>query len=342
MILIVGEYLNAKDFEEGGPFLSGLGTTFKSWLRQVGIDPRDCEFTNVVNEVPVGRQSIYSFCGPKEESLPGLKFVARGSYFRKEFYPHLEKLWSRINTHRPTLIIAVGDLALWALTSESSMMSARGRIHSGHSAIAGFKVLPTYSPAHVMGNWPDRLIVLSDLHKARHESTFPEIVRPRRLIHLYPTLDDLEDFLNEFILPEEFPKLDVDIETKSTMITCVGFAPTPYRAIVVPFFDESQPDGNYWRTKREEVQAWSWVRRVLRSGKRVGGQNFQYDMQYLWRQMGIKSPDFTDDTMLMHHALYPEMRKGLGFLASLYTNELPWKFMAKNRANDKTAKKDDE
>jgi DNA polymerase I-like protein with 3'-5' exonuclease and polymerase domains len=123
------------------------------------------------------------------------------------------------------------------------------------------------------------------------------------------------------------------------MITCVGFAPSPDRAIVIPFYDEEKPDGNYWPTPREEYNAWQFVRRCLRAGKRLGGQNFQYDMQYLWRQMGIKSPDFADDTMLMHHALQPEMQKGLGFLASVYTDELAWKFMHKTRHADKSAKK---
>tara|TARA_R110000868_G_scaffold307378_2_gene568837 strand:+ start:1639 stop:2670 length:1032 start_codon:yes stop_codon:yes gene_type:complete len=341
-IIIVGDYLTQRDDEEGGPFLGGLGKTYKAWMRQIGIDPRQCEFINVIDEPPIGRQSIFGFCGPKEQSIPGLKYVKRGSYLLREYFPKVERLWKIINTKKPNLVIAAGELALWALTSETSLLSARGRIHSGHSGIPGIKVLPTFGPQHIMGNWPDRMILLSDLEKARREAEFPEVRRPQRFIHLYPSLEDMEDFLNRYILPEEFPNLDVDIETKGQMITCVGFAPSRERAIVIPFYDVMKPDGNYWPTKREEYLAWCWVRRVLKLGKKVGGQNYQYDMQYLWRQMGIKSPDFADDTMLLHHALYPELRKGLGFMASLYTDELPWKFMHKIKVADKTGKKEDE
>jgi hypothetical protein len=35
----------------------------------------------------------------------------------------------------------------------------------------------------------------------------------------------------------------------------------------------------------------------------------------------------TADTMLLHHAMYPELPKSLGFLGSIYTNESAWKLM---------------
>lgn len=31
--------------------------------------------------------------------------------------------------------------------------------------------------------------------------------------------------------------------------------------------------------------------------------------------------------MVMHHALFPEMEKNLGFLGSIYTSEPAWKMM---------------
>ena len=57
--------------------------------------------------------------------------------------------------------------------------------------------------------------------------------------------------------------------------------------------------------------------------------------------MGIPVPSWTDDTMILHHALQPEMEKGLGFLASIYTDEGQWKRMVKHRSADRTGKKED-
>jgi hypothetical protein len=60
-------------------------------------------------------------------------------------------------------------------------------------------------------------------------------------------------------------------------------------------------------------------------------------MHHLWRTMGIPVPFASDDTMLLHHALQPELDKGLAFLGSIYTNEAAWKFQRKNA----TAKRED-
>ena len=338
MLLIVGEFLSAADAEAGRPFSDGPSKLFKALLHQVGISPSECEYANVIPRTPTGN-SMFGFCGKKEDGIPHMRYLKRGHYVREEFYPDIQRLWALINERKPNLILALGDLPLWALTSETAIKSARGRITLGNSAIPERKILPCHSPRQLFAEWHLRPIILADLTKARREQAFPEIRRPQRFIHLHPTLADLESFLTEFILP--CTDLDCDIETKGEMISCVGFAPSKDRAIVVPFFTEAQLDGNYWRTVHEEYLAWKWVARVLRLGKRVGGQNFQFDMQYLWRKMGIKSPDFTDDTMLMHHAHQPEMLKGLGFLGSVYTDELSWKFMHKVAVADKTAKKGD-
>jgi hypothetical protein len=64
----------------------------------------------------------------------------------------------------------------------------------------------------------------------------------------------------------------------------------------------------------------------LRVRQAVVGQNFLYDMRFLWQQYGIACPN-TDDTMLLHHSLYPELQKGLGVpgINLQVTNVQTWK-----------------
>jgi DNA polymerase I-like protein with 3'-5' exonuclease and polymerase domains len=119
-------------------------------------------------------------------------------------------------------------------------------------------------------------------------------------------------------------------------ITEIGFATSASRGINIPFWSRSRV--NYWRTQAEERAAWEWVRRIL-AEKDTVWQNGQYDMQYLWRTMGIPTPRFFGDTMILHHSLQPEMKKGLGFLASIYTDEPSWKFM---RTDHSTLKREDD
>lgn len=333
--------MSNKDVEEGGPWRDGIGRMFKGFLRQVGIEPRDCLFTNVFNFAPSPRCTLDQLLGPKTEGIPNVKPLKRGKYILARYKPDVEKFWAYVNHHQPNLILAAGDLALWAtVAGQNSIDFARGRVSLPNSAIAGRKILPVYSPKQVVANWSMRPVLLADLEKAARECMFPEIRRPQRFIHIDPTLEEMEDFLNQYIIPS--PYLSSDIETKGTVITCVGFSPSPERALVVPFYSKSAPGNNYWRTPREEKLAWNFVRRVLSLGKAVCGQNYQYDMQYEWREMGIPNPDFSDDTMLLHHVLQPELRKGLGFLASVYTDEIAWKGMHKVSSTDKTKKRGDE
>src|SRR5690606_18082006 len=129
------------------------------------------------------------------------------------------------------------------------------------------KVLPTYHPAAMMRDMSLRPVLLADLDKARREQEFPDIRRPQREIWVEPNLADLDLFEQEHINPSPF--LSIDIETKGRQITCIGFAPTKSVALVVPFYDPSRADGNYWRTFTDELAAWRWVRRICALRKRI-------------------------------------------------------------------------
>jgi len=336
-LMVVGEFPTQNETTTG-PFTNGLWGYFKAKLASVGINPREVIWRNVINQ-PATNFFAFTQKG-KPGSLTGIPPVAPGYYIRQEFSSDFTKLYADIQRSKPNLILAVGDLPLMALTHQKALKFARGRVTTTIAAAGGTKVLPTYHPRAVMAEIKQEPVLFADLHKAKREMKFAEVRRPRRFLHLYPSLEDLESFWQEFILPSS--ALSVDIETKGSVITCVGVAPSPERALVIPFYDEEKPSGNYWPDARSERIAWEFVRRLCSTpGKTVFGQNFSYDVQYLWRQMGIAVPMWRDDTMILHHALQPEMEKGLGFLASIYSDELAWKFMAKRRSADRSGKKED-
>lgn len=332
------------------PFIGPSGKLLHGLLKQVGIRKEDCYLTNVFNFQPKGAypdNDLKNISGPKAEGISGLPAISAGKYVRAEFQKELDRLYKEIQNEKPVLVIALGATAAWALLQSTGIRKIRGAPALAAPLAAdrvgfSFKVLPTYHPAAVLREWTIRPIVIADLIKAARESLFPELIRPRREIWIEPTLDDLNRFERDFIYPSD--SLSIDIETVADQITCVGFAPSVDRAIVVPFLDAVRPDGNYWRSNADEIAAWKKVQRwcaMTMPGhpqyKRGVGQNFLYDMHRLWRSMGIAAHN-EDDTMLAHHALQPEMEKGLGFLATIYTEELPWKFM---RAKHETLKKED-
>jgi len=327
-IMIVGEYWNEVEEREGRAFVGPGAGVLWGLLSQAGISRSDCFLTHAFNLRPAGNR-LESFFGSKAEAIPNFRPVANGKYVHARYAPQLERLQAEIERTRPNIIIALGNLALWALCKKTGIKKYRGSPLP--TADGKFKVIPTWPMSSILRQWELRVIVLSDLSKARAESSFPELNRPRRYIYLEPDLNDIADFYQEYIVPSPF--LSCDIETKNKTITEVGYATADgKRAIVIPFYCRVANDGNYWNTLAEELQAWKWVRRINEE-KPLIGQNFSYDMQYFWRTVGIPCPQFLGDTMLLHHAMQPEMEKGLGFLGSLYTNEPSWKFMRTDHDN---------
>ena len=122
-----------------------------------------------------------------------------------------------------------------------------------------------------------------------------------------------------------------DIETLNGQIRCIGFARSKEDVLVVPFIARLS-GGSYWGEEDHELRAWACVRALLESEIPKVGQNFLFDLQYLTR-VGIRCRNVRHDTMLLHHTLFPEMQKGLGFLGSVYTNESAWKLL-RRRGNE--------
>ena len=333
-IMIVGEYWNEAEELQGKPFAGPSAGVLHGILQQTGINPGDCYFTNVFNLRPKSNR-FESLCGTKAEGISNYRAFAKGKYIHERYQPELDRLQEEIDRVKPNVIIALGNLALWALCKKSGIKRYRGAPLLTHDD--AYKVIPTWPPMSVMRQWELRVVTLADMDKARRESTFPELHRPRRYVYLEPNLQDIEDFWHKHLKDDAF--LSCDIETKSKTITEIGFSTSDGRyAIVIPFWSRLANDGNYWASLTEERKAWKWVRYIL-AQKPVIGQNLAYDMNYLWRTVGIPCPLFVGDTMILHHSLQPEMEKSLGFLGSIYTNENSWKFM---RSDHDTFKKGDE
>lgn len=331
-VVIVGEAWGEREELAGKPFVGPAGHLLDAFLNAAGIVRRDLYLTNVFNLRPPGNR-IPALCGPKAEGIPDMPAIDTGKYVRVEYADELNRLYREIKALNPNVVVALGGTACWALLKDRRIKRLRGSPTIG---VTGHKVLPTYHPAAVLREMKLRPIVFSDFGKIVRESAYPEIRRPKREFWLEPTLADLAAF-EPFI--RRAKKLSVDIETWNRQITCIGFAPDESRAIVIPFIWHGRPAGNYWPTLSDELFAWHYVKKWLNFGIPLVGQNFHYDLNYLWTKYGI-APHGAEvhDTMLLHHAMQPEMEKSLAFLSSIYTTEPQHKFM---RTDIKTLKKED-
>jgi len=136
--------------------------------------------------------------------------------------------------------------------------------------------------------------------------------------------EEIEAFWHEHLANAGWISIDIETIPKFRQITCISFSPNPDLALVVPFVDELKESQSYWGSAVEELAAWEAVKEICKSDIPKVGQNFDYDWRWLY-DMGIGVRNAAHDTRLMHHALYPELPKDLGFLGSVYCNEAAWK-----------------
>jgi hypothetical protein len=310
-------------------------------LERAGFNPNSIFYTYTFLTRPA-KNDINSFCGPRTSVPKDYPYPAlsQGKYIAMEHIPELARLANEIATVRPDLILALGNTPAWALLRRTGIGKLRGSVFPNELDPNGPPVFPTYSPSAVLRQWELRTIVIADLMKAKRfldEGFHP----PVRELWLDPTMAECEEFVDRFILGPDAncSLLSVDIETLSGTTTCVGFSPRPDLSLTIPFFDPLAPGKNFWPTFELEKQAYLLVKSVMESPIPKLGQNFLYDTQYFVK-WGIQPVNISHDTMIRHHALLPEMEKGLGFLGSIYTDEAPWKLL-RDRNKD-NLKADDE
>lgn len=324
-IALIGEAYGESEEIAKKPFIGAAGQELDRQLGDAGISRDECFVTNVFNLRPMGN-SIETLCAKAKQPdvLRGTKPLVKGLYLKSEYAGELTRLFDELSALRPNICVLLGNTAAWALLGTGAISKIRGTC-SYSPVLPTLKVLPTYHPASIFHQYENRHVAVLDLMKAKRESEFPELRRPVREIWTDPDLSDLEVFYEEYL--KDAKRIALDVETAIGQVTCISFAPSIDRVIVVPFLDHRFPGSHYWKSAADEVKAWEWVRRVLNLPAEKVGQNILYDTQYLWQAHGLPIRNLAHDTMLLHHSMHPESPKSLGFLGSIYTNEIAWKPM---------------
>lgn len=339
-LVLVGESFGEKEDLFKFPFIGSSGRELARMLIQAKITPPfpyehpselemvnywkrvsktcDLQLTNVFMQRPANNDIEQFFC-PAKDGLTTMPPLKLGKYLRPHLFYELERLWTELAEWKPNLILAMGNVACWAVLGQTKISALRGSLLQ--SPQLGLKVLPTFHPSAVLRDWSKRPIVIKDLFKAKFELEFPEIRRKERWLTVNPTIADIREWMTR---PAD--RYGVDIETSLKQISMISFARSPSDAICIPFHREDAPDLNYWPSVQEEVQAWRCVAELLSKPVPKVFQNGIYDLTYLLRSK-MRPKMCICDSMLLHHSIYPELPKSLGFLGSIYGEGGAWKEM---------------
>lgn len=329
-------------------------------LSKLGITSTSCFFTTLTEVSPPEGDIDNWLSGRK--TCPGAGWVHHEGHWVS---PPLWEGWLRVKTYltevQPKLVIAVGKAALLLLTGNDAIAKWRGsRLTPTNWP---FTVVPVQHP-RILIKQPDQDFILKlDLQRVYNVYTHRQLPRQYNFL-IEPSYHQVTSCLLGLLERASAGplKLSSDLETRAANIACHGIAWSPTEAICVPHLvvppprpEEANPS---WTPKqlakyKEESQGF-WERYILHGFQFPEhcfywteeeesdiialyaqlfhhpnitwiGQNYSYDCQYFWRHWGIL-PLNVRDTMIGHHSLHSNIRKGLDFLSSMYAQDhIYWK-----------------
>ena len=295
-IAIIGEAGGAYENIQLKPFVGPAGSVLEQCLHAAGLIRSECYITNVVKWQPKGNNIEPYFNG------------AKGTFTQLGMESVLQ-LREELDETECNVLIACGATAFAALTGISKILKYRGYFFPSIGLAKPRKVLPTIHPAaSLRGMYIYRHIISADLKKARMHSGSLELNRPERtLVYQFGGVGEVLEWLEYY---EKQPRVSIDIEVVNYELACISFSCDPSVALSVPL-DER------W-SELDELQIWRGFQRVLGSPSIKVGQNLIFDSQFLLQRYGLMLRGPIEDTMIAHSVQYPELRKSLEFLGSMY------------------------
>ncbi len=326
-IVFVGEAPARREMIDGRPFSGSAGFVHDQCLEFAGI-PRSGTYTTNVFDFPVykpkGKSVLF-----KDKAYTEKLFSDTNEGFTPLGKKSVERLQDELSKTTANVIVPLGSPAFRSICEGRGITKWRGSILPA-TLIPGRKTIPSIHPANALhGQYITRYIIRGDYKRAKRESKFPDIRRPPYNFRLRPTFGQCVETL-EFIKTLDKYACDIEVgfftpnREPLAQATRISWAWTDNDAISIPYGDAS------W-TLEQEINLWKLTAEVLeKEGPIKIFQNGVFDCQFLLFVHGILVAGPLEDTMIAHHIMYPDFRKGLGYLSSLYTDQPYWKGMVKH------------
>lgn len=314
-IMIVGEAPGESEERAGTPFVGVSGMELDRMLHEAGILRSEAFVTNVCRFRPP-KNDIGAWFNLKGKARLAVKCAPyRSVWMTQPVAEGCDLLERELELVQPNVIIALGNVAMWALTGKLGITKWRGSELRHHS---GAWVVPTFHPSAILRQWSWRAAAVRDLRRAAGHISSREFVVPSWNVLTRPTLPQVLEWLNPlfFELDRGPVEISFDLETRAGHIACAGLSIAGDRALSIPFMCVENPEG-YWPREEEAAILWLLQRVLCHPNARVVGQNLLYDFQYTWRWWAFV-PRLGQDTMLSHHVAFAGLPKALDFQASLY------------------------
>lgn len=295
-LAVIGEAPGADEEAYGRPFIGASGRLLDNILSSVGILRAGCFVGNICKYRPPGND-IKAFGLGHEKVLEGW-----------------EELKNELVDFSPHCTLALGNTPLYFLCGRSGITSWRGSI----LATPFGKVVPAIHPAAVLREYKQWFLLRLDALRARQESDFAELILPQRELNCDLSADAICDLLDTW-QPERL--LSFDIEGGLDSFPCCSVAGSAGSGFIIAWSKFSPGEQERIYRSLSAILYSNVVPKVL--------QNSLYDRFVLAYGYQMLIRNVVEDTMLKSWEIHPELPKGLGTIASIYTREPHYKFERK-------------
>lgn len=303
-VALVGEAPGAEEIRARRPFVGPSGQWQDRMMLHAGINPASVYKTNVIKRRPTDIAEV-------------IKFGAKSIEITDEFVAWREALYLELAKTEANVIVAVGAIALYALTGHQGIMKWRGSILRWQDR----KVIPIIHPAALLrresiagGDSPGALVNVAQ--------------QDWRRVYAEASSRDYTGYSDKWLLEPTYPQIvafmqrcakagicAIDIEVQNGELSCFGVALASDEAMCIPFLK----NGKSVYEAREELAIMRGLAGFLESKAVVKiGQNLTFDAGFLFRKYGIRCENL-EDTMIAWAVAFPDLPKRLAMITSLMT-----------------------
>lgn len=316
-LVILGDHPSQADHETGRVFSDKAGSYISWACHTIGAHRPSIWHTNVMS------------CFSTPESIgftEGLKCCIDGLQAELDWLQEEKKAKA---------ILVMGEIPLKVLGHSESLEKFRGSIIQEDDGLLLIPTWHTRDLARKTHTWKGDKGAMdaNGIWKADFRKAYDVAVNgwkpPVENFLLNPTVDQVERTLRRYI--DNQVLTGCDIETTgfgvNSRLVMIGLAESDEKGICIPFLkhkDEGDKGAPYWSLS-DERRVKSIVQEWLLSAPSMW-HNALFDIRYLSNHGWEVNWDMVKhDTMLLNHAISPELKHDLGFVTSIYGRTPYWK-----------------
>ena len=317
-IAFIADHPSADDAQRNEPLVGHGGRLLSQLAGKAGLSLDACFKGHICQEVPP-YSDFTSFPWSDDPIREGLATLKRD-----------------LDSFKPAVIVCLGNAALSAFKHPyatpvkkkvtgamqyvfpSSVDSERGTPFYAKegSPAPGFLCLSTFHPTSCFRQFDLVPVLNFDIRKAGRYAR-KGYTPIKRTLHTQITKEEIRTYVDNLL--KRRPLIALDIEGTLYGMPCISISDRTDFAFIIPFY---HLDGSSYWSVEDEMEVWRMLTSILTNDTIPKiWQNGLYDRFVL--QYGFKIPVLGnhDDTMLLWWERFCELEKGLGFQASVATDE---------------------